>query len=105
MDSKIILGKILQKFCDMKVSQVNGYNRFCYIRETNNAIYVTREKGKDTKIPFKKILIAIDAYKENPSSYDFGPNELRSFGITHLNSPIWSLLHLLPVENYSRVKE
>ena len=100
MDSKILLGKILQRFFDKKVSKVENYNSFGYIRETNSAVYVTREKGEDTRIPFDKILIGIEAYKENPELYDTNSNALRNFGITHINSPIWSLLHLLSRKDY-----
>ena len=100
MDSKILLGKILQRFFDKKISQVENYNSYGYIRETNSAVYVTREKGEDTRIPYEKILIGIETYKENPELYNEGPNALRNYGITHINSPIWSLLHLLSLKDY-----
>lgn len=100
MDSKILLGKILQRFNDTKISKVDDYNSFGYIGETNNSVFVTREKGKDTAIPFEKILIGINEYKTNPDLYSSGPNELREFGITHVTSPVWSLLHLLSKEEY-----
>ncbi len=100
MDSKILLGKIIQRFKDQKESQVIGYNSFGFIRETNDAVYVTRQAGKDTKIPFSKILVAIDAFKESPELYNEGPGSLRKFGITHINSPIWSILHLLSQNDY-----
>lgn len=102
MDSKILLGKILQKFSDQKISKVEEYNAFEYIRETNNAVSVTREDGKDTTVLFSKIIIAIDAFKENPELYFEGPGKLRDFGITHVNSPVWSLLHLLTIEEYKK---
>lgn len=102
MDSKILLDKILQKFSDKKVSKVGQYNSFGYIRETNKAVHVTREDGKDTAVPFSKIIIAIDAFKENPELYLDGPGKLRDFGITHINSPIWSMLHLISVEEYQK---
>jgi len=95
MDSNILLGKILQRFQDKKTSQFKTYNSFGYLRETKNAVYVTRENDKETRIPFKKILIGIDVYKTNSALYDAGPTELRNYGITHINSPIHSLLHLL----------
>lgn len=56
------------------------------------------EKGADTREPFEKILVAIDAYKENPELYNEGPSKLRDYGITHITSPIRSILHLLPKE-------
>jgi len=101
MDSKILLGKILQRFSDRSVSKVEGYNSFQYLRETDNSVYVGREKGQDTSIPFKKIIVGIEAFKENPELYDKGPNSLREFGITHINSPIWSLLRLLSPRDYN----
>ena len=102
MDSLIILGKLLQRFKDKKKAQVKGYNSFGYIRETNNAVYITREDGQNTPIAFSKIVKGIDAYKKYPDLYNQGPIELRQFGITHVTSPIWSILHLLPIEEYQR---
>ncbi len=100
MDSKILLGKILQRFADQKIAQVEGYNSFGYIRETDNTVFVTRENGADTPIPFDRIVIGIEAYKSRPELYNQGPTGLREFDITHITSPIWSLLHLLLPEEY-----
>ena len=100
MDSKIILGKILQRFSDQSCSQVSGYNSFGYLHETDNAVYVSREKGDDSSIPFKKLQLAIEGYQKNPELYNSGPKELRKLGLTHITSPIYSLLHLLPKESY-----
>ena len=102
MDSKILLGKILQKFIDAKISQVKYYNSFGYIRETNKAVYVTRENGQETMISFNKLIQAIEAYQSNSDLYIQGPTALRDFGITHVTSPIWSLLHLLNKDEYSK---
>lgn len=100
MDSKILLGKILQRFKDRKVAKVIGYNSFGYIRETENSVFVTREAGADTAIPFEKILIGIDAYKKNNSLFQSKPVTLRDFGISHVTSPVFALLHLLDEEEY-----
>lgn len=100
MDSKILLGKILQRFFDLKTAKVDNYNSFGYVRETDSSVIVTREAGADTPIPFSKILKAIDAYKLNTQLYYEGPTVLRQFGITHTTSPVWSLLHLLEVGEY-----
>ena len=102
MDARILLGKILQRFQDRGRAQVEGYKSFGYIRETNNAVWVSRESGKDTPVAFSKILIGIEAYQENPELYELGPNELREFGITHVNSPVWALLHLLKKEELQK---
>ncbi|MBL4879801.1 MAG: hypothetical protein JKX82_00620 [Oleispira sp.] len=102
MNSKILLGKILQRFCDKRISQVEGYNRFGYLRETHNSVYVSRENGKDTRIPFEKILDGIEAFKAKPELYNEGPNALReSFKIRYITSPIWTMLHLLSRSDYN----
>lgn len=56
MDSKILLGKILQRFFDTGVSKVEGYSGYGYLRETNGSVYVSRENGMATRVPFKKII-------------------------------------------------
>jgi len=104
MENNDHLEKILLQFRSKKVAQVKGYKSFGYIRETKSAVYVTREDGEDTPIPFKKILVGVEAYKNNPDLYDDGPTELRQFGITHVTSPIWSILHLLSKKDYKKVE-
>lgn len=100
MDSKILLGKILQRFFDKKIAKVEGFYSFGYIRETNNSVYVTRQTGEDTPIPFNKIIVGIVAYQSNPELYETNPTALREFGITRVTSPIFALLHLLSKEDY-----
>lgn len=100
MDSKILLGKILQRFSDKGISRVEGYNSFQYIRETKDSVYVGRENGKDTRIPFKKIILGIEAFQLKPELYEGGPSVLRKYGITHITSPVWSLLRLLLPTEY-----
>jgi len=85
---------LLSLFRTKKIAQVEGYNRFEYIRETDSAVIVSRENGEDTVVPIAKIKLAIEAVRNDPSVYDRGPNSLREHGITHLNSPIWAILHL-----------
>ncbi len=102
MDSKILLGKILQRFFDRKVAKVEGYNKFEYLKETSSSVYVSRETGDDTPVPFKKIIVGIEIYQQNPELYDEGPTALRDFGITHVTSPVWSLLHMLAKHDYHK---
>jgi hypothetical protein len=94
------LGKILQRFKDSGKAQVIGYNSFGYIRETESAVWVTREEGKDTPIPFNKILNGIDAYKTSIGLFHATPTALRDFGITHVTSPVFAMLHLLCESDY-----
>jgi len=100
MHSKILLGKILQRFADCKVAQVKGYKSFGYIKETNNAVILSRENGVDTPVPFGKIELGIEAYKSNTTLYNEGPTVLREFNIKYITSPVFALLHLLSIEDY-----
>lgn len=100
MESKILLQQIIKTFREKNVAQVAGYKSFGYIRETPRAVIVSREDGLDTSVPFAKILIGIEAYKSEPELYDQRPTELRGFGITHVTSPVFALLHLLKKESY-----
>lgn len=100
MDSKIILGRVLQKLVDEKFAQVEGYNRFGFIELKNSSVIVSREKGKDTPIQFSIIVKGIEAYKEKPELYEQRPVALRAVGITHVTSPVFALLHLLKQSDY-----
>lgn len=100
MESKSLLEQIITEFKEKKVAQVPEYYSFGYVRETPKAVIVSRDTGEDTRVPFDKIVTGIEAFISDPDLYDQGPTKLRSFGITHVTSPVWSLLHLLPKESY-----
>lgn len=102
MNSYILVGKILQRFKDKGYSKVEGYNSFGYLKESTSSVFVSRENGRDTPIPFEKIKAGIEAYKSDIVLYSKGPVELRKFGIIHITSPVWSLLHLLEPEEYNK---
>lgn len=97
-----VTGELVGRLRELGYTQVDGYNRFGFIRTTDRAVYVTREKGEDTPIPFARIEKAINAVRQDPTVYSDGPGRLREFGITHVNSPIWSMLHLLPIDRILR---
>lgn len=102
MNSFILVGKILQRFKDKGIAKVDGYSSFGYLRETPNSVIVSREKGMDTIVPFEKIKIGVEAFQSDLDLYASGPSKLRKFGITHVTSPVWSMLHLLEKELYER---
>jgi len=106
IDPKILLGRILQKLIDQGYSQVispeKTYNKFAYLGHTSRKITIGREQGQDTHLYFEKILLAITKYQVTPNDYDLGPSKTREYGIIHVNSPIWSLLHLLKRADYDR---
>ncbi len=100
MDAKIIFSRIIQRLLDQGHAQVFPLNYFGLIAIKANSVLVSRENGLDTSIPFSRLELAIKTFQQNPKLYSNGPNALRPFGITHLNSPIYALLHLLPYECY-----
>jgi hypothetical protein len=102
MDSKNLLDKILQRFKKQGKAQASGYNAFLYQSETSDGVNVLREKGTVAKVTFVKILVGIEAYKENPQLYNQGPTALREFGITHITSPVYAMLHLLGMDEYQQ---
>lgn len=96
-----MLGRILQKIIDNKYSQYKHYNKFGFVMLKDESLMVLRENGNGVSLPFKKILSAIEGYKTNLDLYDQGPDALRLTGISHINSPIHSLLHLLDKDCYA----
>jgi len=100
MDAKILLGKILQRFKDQKVAQVEGYSRFTYLKESNKSVWLIRSNGSSAEIPFNKVLVGIEAYQSKPELYKLGPMSLRNYGITHITSPVWTMLHVLDERDY-----
>lgn len=101
MESQIILGRLLQRIIDQGYAQVKGYNRFEYIRHANKSITILRENGNEALVPFQKLLIGIQGYQNTPSDYHLSPTTLRSYGLTHITSPIFAILHLLDQSAYT----
>jgi hypothetical protein len=100
MDAKILCGRILQLFIEKGSAQVSGYKKFAYLSHNNTSVLIGREDGNDTRVPFNKIIKVITSYQTNPEDYELGPSKTRDYGLTHINSPVWSLLHLLEKEDY-----
>ena len=100
MDSMKILSTIQREIKVRGNVQVPDHKKFGYVRETPSAIVVSREDGLDTPVYLTDILTGIEAAKSDSNVYDGGPDTLREHGITHVNSPVWALLHLVPKEDY-----
>ncbi len=85
---------LLSRFRERGVAQVEGYNKYGYIGETDNAVIVSRERGNDTRVPFATIEKAIGVVRNDPKVYNKGPSGLRTHGFSHITSPVWAILHL-----------
>ena len=90
-----VSGILLSRFREKGVAQVEGYNKYGYIGETNNAVIVSRQRGNETRVPFTTIEKAIGVVRNNPQVYNKGPSGLRLHGFSHITSPVWAILHLV----------
>ena len=97
---ELLAKEIVKRFREKGVVQVPGYNVFKYVSDADKSVTILREKGTQAKIPLDKLKAGIEAVQKNPSTYERGPNSLRPYGITHINSPIWAMLHLLDKTEY-----
>lgn len=95
--NEILINLIRERFEEKGYAQVSGNNKFGYLGGNQNHFIVSRENGSDTKIPIDKIISAIEAVRKENAVYNQGPSALRKYGITHINSPIWAILHLLTI--------
>ena len=71
--------------------------RFTYVRQTAGTIIVTRRNGREATIGKSALRRALEGVRANHRLYIDGPGALRDVGITHVNSPIYALLRLLPL--------
>ena len=76
---------------------VPGRVRFKFVRETPRAIILERRNGKTATIGKAKLAAALEGVRADHRLYIGGPGALREVGITHINSPIYALLRLLPL--------
>jgi len=98
MQTSQIIRQIVKRFQQQGYAQVPGYNRFDYVGKGESYVIISRENGNDTKIPFSKLAESIEAVRKDFRVYSEGPSKLRQYGITHITSPLWALLHLCTLE-------
>lgn len=72
--------------------------RFSYVEETAGTVIVTRHgTGKQATVGKQQIAGALKAVRGNHRLYVDGPGALQKVGISHVTSPIYALLRLLPL--------
>src|SRR5947207_13971926 len=76
---------------------VPGMVRFTYVRQTAGTIIVERRTGKTATIGKSALTRALKGVRANHRLYVDGPGAPRKAGITHVTSPIYALLRLLPL--------
>lgn len=75
---------------------------FRFEGSTASAVLVSRRNGNMVRVPRATLAMVAGAYASDPFAYARGPGSLRVYGVTHINSPVWALVHLLPPEAYAR---
>jgi hypothetical protein len=95
--SNAVIEDIVRTLREVRVAQVLGYAAFRFLRRSGESLLVQRQNGNEARIPFSVIRKAIDAVREDHTLYIGGPGRLRECGITHVNSPTWALIRLLPL--------
>ena len=96
-DIESVIQDILNALRQERVAQVPRHVPFQYVRQTAQAVILRRRNGNDTRVPFSVVGKAIDAIRKDNSVYIDGPGRLHDVGITHINSPTFALVRLVPL--------
>jgi hypothetical protein len=76
---------------------VPGMARFKYARETDGTLILARRNGKEANIAKSTLATAIKGVRADNYLYISGPGAFQKIGVTHVSSPIYALLRLLPL--------
>lgn len=93
-----LVAEVVSRIQRRGYAQVTGYNKFGFVAIGKEHVIVSREMGKDTRVPFAMIRKAIEAVRTDHRIYHQGPSALRAYGITHITSPLWAMVHLLTLK-------
>jgi hypothetical protein len=96
-DADQVVEEIIGVLREKGLAQVPGYAPFRYLRRNGAAVFVERRNGNEAKILASVLRRAVEAVREDETIYVGGPSRLREYGITHVTSPTWALLRLLPL--------
>lgn len=97
-----VVSEIVQEFEARGIAQAPGYKAFRFVRTTPGSVIVLRENGNEAVVPRVDIERAIEHVRLDNSVYVDGPSRLREAGVTHVTSPTWALLRLLPLNGLIR---
>lgn len=92
-----VVQEVLSGFESTGYAEVPGYARFGFHKRTDSRVFVLRRNGNTAAIPNRTLAKAIEAVRKDQSVYRGGPSRLREFGITHIASPTWAILHVVPL--------
>ncbi|GEM_PF-5949256 len=58
---------LLSRFRSAGHAQVEGYNRFEYVRHTDRTVTILREKGSEERVSLTKLRNAVAAVRSDPT--------------------------------------
>lgn len=61
MEASNLVKQIINRLKIQGYCQVEGHNKFVYIRETDKSVILLREKGTETRVPYSKMAQVLEA--------------------------------------------
>jgi hypothetical protein len=89
---------LVTRFRVRREAQVAGYDKIVFHQRVGNMLYVTRGDRSDAAIPAIRIMRAVELVRRNPQLYANGPGISHSSGAGHISDVVWSILHLMTLE-------
>ncbi|MCB9197533.1 MAG: AAA family ATPase [Flavobacteriales bacterium] len=99
--TETILNKIITQL-KLQGKAKGRQNNFLLKSVEQSKIVLERANGNDVDIPFSTLKKAIQACVNDAAFYDGGLNAIEEIGITHIQSPVWALLHLVEKREYMK---
>lgn len=96
-DHRRVLDDIVEALEAERTAQVPGLVPFKFLERQGDSVVLQRRNGNKTLVRLSTLSKAIDAVRGDHSVYIGGPGRLREFGITHINSPTYALIRVLPL--------
>lgn len=96
-----ILNKIITQL-KLQGKAKGRQNDFLLKEVQKNKIVLVRANGKDVDIPLSTLKKAIQVCVNDTEFYNGGLNAIEEIGITHIQSPVWALIHLVEKREYMK---
>jgi hypothetical protein len=94
----LITNDLITRFRQRREAQVAGYDKIVFHQRVGNMLYVTRGDRSDAAVPAIRIMRAVELVRRNPQLYANGPGVSHSSGAGHITDVVWSILHLMTLE-------
>jgi hypothetical protein len=93
-----ITNDLVARFRQRREAHVAGYDKITFHQRVGNILYVTRGNRNDDAVPAIRIMRAVELVRRNPKLYANGPGVSHTSGAGHITDVVWSILHLMTLE-------